>query len=450
MSEIAYKNSNLNIIKDDIYYLIKNGEISFFYKELLLFRHNKNNPVVSVIMAKGDAEKEIPLTNYYINKLNINEYDIEFYNQIYKVKAHLKKENNLLQISIQNSGNYYCLKLSFKNSTGKIKGFGLNKEEISQGKELCSDFFEENKRNTYCDDRLLSFYKENKYFLCVEGNYEWKIRTGNLIDIYFKKPRHLDMKVYFCTTIEQIKASLPSLDSEIFKRGGKIIKTTIEDLKVIIGKEKISTVILCDNSISFINLQKIREKLKKLDIKVLRQIQMKISERDDYFKEFCENDFVKSQNNKLLVEKGEENLFYFDLSNAETCRKVKNYIRRILGTNIDGLVSIEKENKLYNREEYKSILQGASLMWQSILYEVSLEYIFPKTILFDTLSSTTYLYGYYIIDSQKLYFGKAKKYLENLKNSGIFNTAVSIKASSSIINKGILKKLKGNYNIIYT
>ena len=71
MSKV-YLTKTPNTVKDDIYYLIKNGEISFFYKEFLLFKHNKNNPVISVILSKGEVEKEIPLINYDINKLNIN------------------------------------------------------------------------------------------------------------------------------------------------------------------------------------------------------------------------------------------------------------------------------------------------------------------------------------------------------------------------------------------
>lgn len=453
MTEIsAIKNSG-KLIKDDIYYIIKNGEISFFYNELLLFKHNKNNPVISVVMTKGDTEKEIPLVNYDINKININEYNIDFYYQVYKVKVNLKLENNVINVKVNNYNRYYAIKISLKNSVGKIRGFGLNKEDNFAGKEIKSNFWNEKERYSYSDDKVLSFFKDKKYFLSVEGNYEWKTRLGSLIEMYFKKTHIFNIKVVFCKEKEEFQKQLVPLKKEIFNNDGIVIKTTsnglnnISYLEKTIGK-KISTIIICDDSIGLWSLRKIRENLKKKNIKIIRKVQMKISENDDYFKEFNNDDFIKSKNNKLLVEKGKENFFYFDLSNSETCRKVKNYIRRILGTNIDGLLSIEKENKIFNREEYKEKLKGASLMWQTILYEASLEYIYPKTLIFDTLTSVTHLFGFYQIDGKKIRI-RYKKYFENLKNSGIFNTVISFNFLEGFIYKRFEKKLKEKYNIIY-
>lgn len=452
MSEV-YVTKTITTVKDDIFYLIKNGEISFFYKEFLLFKHNKNNPVVSIILTNGEAEKEVPLINYDINKININEYDIEFYYQIYKVKFYLKLENNLLNIKVKNSNKYYGIKLSVKNSVGKLRGLGLNKEELTNGKELCSNLYEEEKES-YLDDKLLAFFKEKKYFVNVEGNYEWKLRLGSLIEMYFKKTSFLNIKVLFCKEHEKLKGHFPLFSSNIFEDKGIIVKTTIKELESLLYTQKsinrsISAVILCDDYINFWELQNVREKLKKLNIKVLRKVQMKISEKDDYFNQFGKGDFVKAKNGKILVENSQDKFFYFDLTNTETCRKVKNYVRRILGTNIDGLVSVEKENKILVRQEYKDIQKASSMRWQKILYQASLEYYTPKTLIFDTLSPITYSLGYFLIESKSLSNSKYKKQLENLKFSGIFNTVIGFDTLDSFTKRRLKRKVSEEYNIIY-
>lgn len=449
MSEI--NSNNGIIIKDDIYYQIKNGEISFFYKESLLFKHNKNNPVISVVMAKGEAEKEVPLVNYDIKKLNVNEYDIEFYYQVYKIKTHLKLENSILRVKVYNLNNYYGFKVSIRNSAGKIRGFGFNSEEIHMGKEIVPATW----KNEEFDDKILAFTKEKKYFLCVEGCYEWKARAGSLIDLYFRRTRFIEIKTDFCRECEDLRSTLPSFNENIFERKGMIIKTDLNSLNSFsfIEKtlgDKVSAVIIADSTIDFWELIKIREKLKSRDIKLLRKVTPKISDKDDYFREFDADDFVKSENGKLLVERGKENFFYFDLSKKDTCRKVKNYIRRIMGTNIDGLLSAEKDNKLLERDEYKEIMNISSCAWQSILYTSSLEYLTPKTLIFDNLCPSTYMYGFYLIDSKKMLTLNYKKYFENLENSGIFNTAICFNLFEGFIYKRLKNKLQGKYNIVYT
>lgn len=454
MIESTTVKSTNNAKKDDIYYHIKNGEISFFYRDFLLFKHNKNNPAISVIIYKGEAEKEIPLVNYNINKINVNDYVLDFYYQLYKVNIYLKLTNNILDIQIKNQYNYSAVKLSLKNSVGKIKGFGYFKEDIYNSKEICSDGWTEAGKREYSDDKILAFIKEKKYFLCAEGNFEWKVKFGNFIDMYFKKTHNVNLRVIFGKDIEEIKSHFPSHPREIFDRKGLILKTTSKETKNaennnIFNREKVNAIILCDEHIDFWDLRKYRENYKKNDIKVLRKVQPKISIIDDYFNEFAEDDFVKNSNGKILMEKGKEDFLYFDLSNSDTCRKVKNYIRRILGTNIDGLYSVEKENSLFDIKEYAEISRGNCVMWQAIIYEASLEYLTPKTIIFDTLTSSTYGYGYYAIDSRKLFSLRYKKYLENLKNSGVFNIVIDFSLLEGAIFKHFKNKLKQKFDIIY-
>ncbi|NLL55644.1 MAG: hypothetical protein GX242_00310 [Clostridiales bacterium] len=448
MSKV-YLTKTPNTVKDDIYYLIKNGEISFFYKEFLLFKHNKNNPVISVILSKGEVEKEIPLINYDINKLNINEYNIEFYYQIYKIKVYIKLVDNILTIKVKNKNNYYGIKLSVKNSVGKIYGFGLNKEEISVGKEFCSGLFYCKNNNNLFTDNILAFHKEKKYYLHALGNYEWKMRIGSLLEMYFKKTSKVKINVAFCKDITWFCNYAPKPLGNLFEQKKYVVKTTTDKLDdILMNSKNIEAVIFVDDYIDFWHLKTIREKLKKrYNIKVIRQVQPKIAENDDYFNEFKSIDFVKSNNGKVYVENGKEKMYYFDLSNMDTYRKVKNYIRRILGTNIDGLISKEKQNILIEKKEYKDIYNMISLRWQKILYEASLEYYLPKTLIYDTLTPYTYRYGYYVVDIKNLTKTKYKKQLNNLKHSGITNIIINL--SKGVRKRKLKKNLTKNYNVIY-
>lgn len=449
MAVAAVKNIN-NPIKDDIFYHIKNGEISFFYRDFLLFKHSKNNPVISIIIYKGETEKEVPLANYDIRKIQINDYEIDFYVSVYKVCACLKLENNFLNIKIKNQAGYPAIKISVRNSAGRIRGLGFNKEEAHSGKEFYSDGFYGDIKKRHSDDKVLSFTKDKKYFFTAEGSFEWKIRFGTLIDIYFKNTYYLSLKVFFDKIFEENNL----YSAGIFQKNRTVISCNAENADSLIntyrkyGKE-ISAVILNDNYINFWDLMKYSEKLRGCKIKVIRKIQPKISIYDDYFNEFGKDDFIQNEKGNILIEKNSSGFVYFDLSNPETCRKVKNYIRRVLGTNIDGFYSVEKENLIYNFESYQKLSRGINEIWQMLIYEASKEYFNEKILIFDTLSTTTFNKGYYLIEGKRLFSLKYKKYIENLKSSGVNNLVIGFGLFDGAIIKNFNKKLERGFNIIY-
>lgn len=413
---------NTNAVKDDIYYHIKNGELSFFYREFLLFKHTKNNPAISVLIFKGEAEKEIPLVNFDIIKRNIDQYEMDFYHQLYKVNVLLRLEKNVLDVVVNSRGEYGAVKLSLKNSVGKIKGFGFTAEEWKNGGEIASDGWYGPNKKSFSNDRIPAFLKEKKYFLAAYGTFEWKIRISDYMDMFFKGTRTFSIKTAFLKSIEEIRPQKSALC-----RRALIETTAFEQQRIPLFLDGRKTAaILTDGHIDFWDLVNIRERYKKENIEVLRKIYPKISVQDDYFREFTAEDFILSKNGKPLTERGKEDFLYFDLTKSEACRKAANYIRRILGSNIDGLYSAERENAIYNREEYAPFLHEISERWQELVYRVSQEYFSPKILIFDTLSHSTGLYGTYAIAANRKVVRKLKRYTENLENSGIFYTAPAI------------------------
>ncbi|MFA6865949.1 MAG: hypothetical protein WCR54_00350 [Clostridia bacterium] len=435
--------------KNDIYFQQNENEISFYHNEFLLFKHTKKSPLISIILKKGNAEKEIPLQKFEVKKIGYNDYYINFYNQIYHLNLRIKQTGELLKIEIKNTNKYPILKTELNNSSGRIRGLGLNKYENCNNREFFSNEYLENQKKHSINDKILTFIKKKKYFFSVIGSFEWRAKFTKRMDFYIKNAYYFNINIVFGNDLQNIHDKLKANFENITKiNEGKVIECRIENVnerikKANLSKEKISAIILNNDYIPFWELFKFEEKYRKSGIKIIVKIMPKISIKDDYISEFVDEDFItNNQKERIYETKDNDKFVYFNLSNQNTCRKVKNYIRRIFGTNVDGVFSVEKENDIYNTKNYLNRAVGMSQMWQTLVYEASKEYYIDKILIFDKLTSNTPYYGYYLIPYKKAISIHRKKIIKNLRNSGVFNLMVRVKFAKNMSSRHIQKNLK--------
>lgn len=441
--------------KNIIYYEKNDNEISFFFNNILLFRHTVKSPIISIIMQKGEAEKEIPLPQCDIKKVGENDYFLNFTHRIYRINVRLRLVGDVINAEVKNPNRYGIIKFELSNKAGRIRGLGLNNNDSCNSKEYTSPLYYENNNKCCFEDKILTFTKKESYFFNVKGSFEWCVRFAKKMEFYIKNVYYFNINVIFGENIDILHEKLRKNFENITKfKEGKIIECSLKNVQERLNRakifgEKISTIILNDDYIPFWELFEFRQKFIKYGIKILLKMMPKISEKDDYYNEFNDDDFLKNKENKAIFDTSENGRsFYFNLANQETIRKVKNYIRRLFGTNIDGVLSIEKGQNSEIKKFHIDKLTGISYLWQTMLYEASKENFTNKILVYDKLTPLTPYYGYYLMPTKNALSFKKRIFIKNLRNSGVFNVGVRVRYLKKFQVRRIQNKLKQKLFII--
>ena len=372
------------VINKGLSYLLKNGEVYFYYDDKIVFMNSKSIPFITVKIKNNELLKEISLYNFTIEKKGASSFAIKFFDGNYELKCHISSEKNRVSFFIDNYNDYYevCFTLYKEN---KQKVYGLNtyknvKKKLTFKEKVQSIFDKSLRHKDLFPDQKLAFYIKEYFFFENKNIYDYEV---DFFDNIYIKTKQKDIRFNLVYS-ENINIAI----NQENKNQEKITKFS-----------SVKNFLLVDEF--DINAIKKSEKHNKIKYDGI------IINASDYNQAKTKITLNKCKKNGLLLIYIINTAFnlngfldeelYIDnsgikkvnLDNGESVRKLGNVIRNYLNDNVDGIYV----DGNYTQKEISVI--------HSIISTVTKEY-YGTIVMHSTISENNDDFGYYIIKNKDL------------------------------------------------
>lgn len=375
--------------KEDINFSAKNGELTFFYKDNLIFKHSKESPFVFAIKEKDTISKEEPLKEFELKKVENENYLLSFTNGVIVCNFHFYKRTDRLIIEVNNDINVKKLKFNFKKSlNSKIYGFEFCSEENFNKKTI---------QGGGLSPLILHYYIKGAYLTEVIGANKWSVDIKTFITLTAEAQK-LSFEIYTGKNIDEIGTKYSYISQRIngiINKNSVILEEDCDNVINAIIKENKKGItvagVIVDNPLSDLEkLRKLNFILKDSGIFTIARISPRVDIKQREILYFDKFDYYYNNNDELILD--EKKYVYLDLKNEDTYKKVKNIFRSCLDTNVAGFYSEEKYINI-NKNINNISNQEYSFIWQNAIKEIKEEY-YKDVYIFDTPTVLTSKIGF--------------------------------------------------------